>query len=55
MSRRSPRTATGVIGGKVRSVKRHMRENYYVVGEGILTTGEDGGRTERPPASTAVA
>ncbi|GLY99140.1 myeloperoxidase [Actinoplanes sp. NBRC 103695] len=32
----------------MRNVKRHMRENYYVVGEGILTTGEDGGRTERP-------
>ena len=38
----------------VRTVKRHMRENYYVVGEGILTTDGKSGVCERPSTEASL-
>lgn len=38
----------------MRDVKRHRRDNYYVVGEGILATGERGGTCERPSTEAAL-
>ncbi|WP_211303884.1 peroxidase family protein [Pseudosporangium ferrugineum] len=35
-------------------MKRHMRENYYVVGEGILTTDGKSGVCERPSTEAAL-
>src|SRR5690349_21247738 len=35
-------------------VKRHMRENYYVVGEGILTTDGKSGVCERPSTEASL-
>ena len=35
-------------------VKRHIRENYYVVGEGILTTDGKSGVCERPSTEAAL-
>ena len=53
MSRRSPARRPAFLGGKVRSVKRHMRENYFVVGEGILTTDEHGKKHREDPTPLA--
>lgn len=53
MSRRSPTRRPASLGGKVRSVKRHMRENYFVVGEGILTTDEHGKKHREDPTPLA--
>ncbi|MEU8231550.1 heme peroxidase family protein [Actinoplanes sp. NPDC048967] len=35
-------------------MKRHMRENYYVVGEGILTTDGKSGVCERPSTEASL-
>ncbi len=50
-----PRVGGDSLGREVCAVvKRHMRENYYVVGEGILTTDGKSGVCERPSTEASL-
>jgi hypothetical protein len=51
---RSARAGGDSLQRKVRYVKRHMRDNYYVLGEGILTTEHGEAVCERPSTEASL-